>query len=64
MTEALTATRDYMIPEGCPLCSADLSVRVTAAGPSGVCKHCGWLGRPLITVTHQGLRVSYQGARA
>ncbi|MCP3103914.1 hypothetical protein LZ198_34065 [Myxococcus sp. K15C18031901] len=64
MTEAPTASRDFMIPEGCPLCAADLPVRVTAAGPSGVCKHCGWLGRPLITVTHQGLRVSYEGARA
>jgi hypothetical protein len=39
-------------------------VRVTAAGPSGVCKHCGWFGRPLITVTHQGLRIHYEGAQA
>ncbi|MCP3162059.1 hypothetical protein [Myxococcus qinghaiensis] len=64
MTEALPTTRDFMIPEGCPVCAADLPVRVTAAGPSGVCKHCGWLGRPLITVTHKGLSVSYEGAQA
>ncbi|WP_342373821.1 hypothetical protein NVS55_20470 [Myxococcus stipitatus] len=53
-----------MIPEGCPACAADLPVRVTAAGPSGVCKHCGWMGRPVITVTHRGLRVTYEGAAA
>jgi len=56
--------RDYTIPEGCPVCAADLPVRVTSSGPSAVCRHCGWLGRPLITVTHPGLRVSYGGARA
>ena len=64
MTEALPASRDFKIPEGCPVCAADLPVRVTAAGPSGVCKHCGWMGRPVITVTHKGLRVSYEGAAA
>ncbi len=53
-----------MIPEGCPVCAADVPVRITAAGPSGVCKHCGWLGRPVITVTHRGLRVSYEGVQA
>ncbi|NTX08997.1 hypothetical protein HUA74_37145 [Myxococcus sp. CA051A] len=64
MTEAHPASRDFTIPEGCPVCAADLPVRVTASGPSGVCKHCGWLGRPVITVTHRGLSVSYEGARA
>jgi hypothetical protein len=59
MTEVHATSRDYTIPEGCPVCAADLPVRVSAAGPSGVCKHCGWFGRPLITVTHQGLRVTY-----
>jgi hypothetical protein len=53
-----------MLPEGCPVCAADLPVRVTPAGPNGVCKHCGWFGRPLVTVTHQGLRISYEGAQA
>ena len=53
-----------MIPEGCPVCAADLPVRITAAGPNGVCKHCGWLGRPIITVTHRGLRVTLEGAQA
>lgn len=61
MTEVHPTQRDYTIPEGCPVCAADLPVRVSAAGPSGVCKHCGWFGRPLITVTHQGLRVTYEG---
>jgi hypothetical protein len=64
MSEVHPSTRDYTLPEGCPSCSADLPVRVTAAGSHGVCKHCGWLGRPLITVTHRGLRVSYEGAQA
>lgn len=64
MTEVQPASRDYMIPEGCPVCAADLPVRVTQAGPNGVCKHCGWLGRPILTVTHQGLRISYEAARA
>ncbi|ABF92415.1 hypothetical protein MXAN_3816 [Myxococcus xanthus DK 1622] len=64
MTEVNATSRDYTLPEGCPVCAADLPVRVTAAGPSAVCRHCGWLGRPLITVTHRGLRVSYDGAQA
>jgi hypothetical protein len=64
MTEVHETPRDYTIPEGCPACGADLPVRVTAAGPSGVCKHCGWIGRPLITVTHGGLRVHSAGAQA
>jgi hypothetical protein len=64
MTELHTTARDYTLPEGCPTCGADLPVRVTAAGPSGVCKHCGWFGRPLITVTHQGLRIHYESAQA
>ena len=64
MTEVNVTSRDYTIPEGCPVCSADLPVRVTASGPSAVCRHCGWLGRPLITMTHRGLRVSYDGAQA
>ncbi|AKQ66196.1 hypothetical protein A176_003108 [Myxococcus hansupus] len=46
------------------MCSADLPVRVTSSGPSAVCRRCGWLGRPLITMTHRGLRVSYDGAQA
>ena len=57
-------TREYTIPEGCPVCEADLPVRVTATGPHAVCRHCGWMGRPFITVTHQGLRVSYGSAAA
>ncbi|PTL79647.1 hypothetical protein [Vitiosangium sp. GDMCC 1.1324] len=64
MTQIQATPRDYMIPEGCPVCEADLPVRVTAAGPNGVCKHCGWFGRPLVTVTHSGLRITYEGARA
>lgn len=53
-----------MIPEGCPVCEADLPVRVSTAGPNGVCKHCGWFGRPRLTVTHGGLRITYEGAPA
>jgi hypothetical protein len=64
MSELQTTARDYTIPEGCPACAADLPVRVTAAGPSGVCKHCGWIGRPFVTVTHHGLRVTYDEAEA
>lgn len=64
MTEVHTTPRDYMIPEGCPVCAADLPVRVSASGPSGVCKHCGWFGRPLLSVTHRGLHITIEGARA
>ncbi len=64
MTEVRAPPRDYTLPEGCPVCGADLPVRVSAAGPSGVCKACGWFGRPLLTVTHQGLRVTYEGGQA
>lgn len=59
-----TTPRDYTLPEGCPSCGADLPVRVSAAGANGVCKQCGWFGRPLVTVTHQGLRITYEGAKA
>jgi hypothetical protein len=64
VTEVHAEPRDYTIPEGCPVCAADLPVRVTASGANGVCKHCGWFGKPLVTVTHQGLRISYEGAEA
>ena len=64
MTEVQPTQRDYMIPEGCPVCAADLPVRVSPAGPNGVCKHCGWFGRPVLTVTHRGLSISYEGAQA
>ena len=57
-------TRDYTIPEGCLACHADLPVRVTAAGPRGVCTHCGWFGRPTIQTTSGGLRISYEAAAA
>lgn len=55
---------EYTIPEGCPVCGADLPVRVTAAGPRSVCGSCHWFGRPLITVTHEGLRVSVDTVQA
>ncbi|QRK11474.1 hypothetical protein JQX13_16195 [Archangium violaceum] len=64
MTDVQTTPRDYMIPEGCPVCAADLPVRVTASGPNGVCKYCGWFGRPLVTMTHRGLRITYEVAQA
>ncbi|NBD08516.1 MULTISPECIES: hypothetical protein [Corallococcus] len=65
MTEVHAKPREYTLPEGCPVCESDLPVRVSASGPNAVCTHCGWRGRPFITVTHQGLRVSYDdGARA
>lgn len=46
------------------VCGADLPVRVSADGPHGVCKACGWFGRPRLTVTHRGLRVTYEEAQA
>ena len=57
--------RDYTVPEGCPVCSADLPVRVSAAGPRGVCKHCGWMGKPVLTINHRGMRIrSAESAKA
>ena len=56
--------RNYTLPEGCVVCGADLPVRVTAAGPRAVCVHCGWFGRPLVTMTHRGLRVLTDAAAA
>lgn len=46
------------------MCEADLPVRVTAAGPNAVCRHCGWFGKPVLTVTHKGLRLSFPGEAA
>lgn len=62
--EARTDPLDYTIPEGCPVCGADLPVRVSAGGPSGVCRRCHWIGRPTITVVHGGLRVEVDLADA
>lgn len=64
MTELQQEVRDYTIPEGCPVCSADLPVRVSASGPNAVCKHCGWFGKPTLTVVKGGLRVSIDTAQA
>ncbi|NMO20100.1 hypothetical protein HPC49_30670 [Pyxidicoccus fallax] len=64
MTEVQTTPLDYKIPEGCPVCAADLPVRVSGSGPRAVCKHCGWFGRPHIRVTHRGLRVTINGDAA
>jgi hypothetical protein len=58
------SVQEYTIPEGCPACGADLPVRVSAAGPRGFCPQCHWLGRPVLTVTHKGLRVSVEAAQA
>jgi hypothetical protein len=55
---------EYTIPEGCPACSADLPVRVSEKGPMAVCSHCHWIGQPVLTVTHKGLRVSVKATRA
>lgn len=59
-----TTLREYTIPEGCPVCGADLPVRVTAAGPRAVCRACAWFGRPTITVTYHGWRVNAGEAAA
>lgn len=56
--------RDYTIPEGCPVCSADLPVRVTPVGASAICTHCTWMGRPVLTVTHRGLQMEFPQAEA
>lgn len=57
--------RDFTIPEGCPCCAADLEVRVVATnGANGVCKGCGWMGHPRLKMTHRGLNVTFNGARA
>ena len=55
---------DYKIPEGCPVCDADLPVRVTPRGPRGVCVSCGWMGKPILTVVHNALRVECEAAQA
>jgi hypothetical protein len=65
MTEVHEQPREFQIPNGCPMCAADLPVRVTEHnGAAAVCKHCGWFGRPQITVTHRGWSISYEGAAA
>jgi hypothetical protein len=59
-----TGVRDFTLPEGCVVCGADLPVRVSEAGARGVCVHCGWMGRPQVTVTHRGLKVSLEAEAA
>jgi len=54
----------YTVPEGCPVCSADLPVKVSAAGPNAVCRHCGWIGKPQLTVTHKGLKLTFPMGQA
>lgn len=60
MTELQEHPREYTLPDGCPVCAADVPVKVTAGhGPRAVCKRCGWIGKAEITVTHRGLTVAY-----
>jgi hypothetical protein len=58
-TELAPGTTEYTIPEGCLVCESDLQVRVTDKGPRGVCASCGYIARPQIRLTHEGLKVSY-----
>jgi hypothetical protein len=59
-----TAAKDYTIPEGCPVCSADLNVRVSDSGPIGVCLKCLATVRPNLRVTASGLEVEFRAAAA
>jgi hypothetical protein len=56
---AVEKVTDFTIPEGCMLCGGDLPVRVTERGAQSVCKSCGWFAKPVLTVTHDGFKVSY-----
>lgn len=56
--------RDYTLPEACPICEADLPVRVTPAGANAVCNRCSWWGKPVLTVTKGGLEISFPQAEA
>lgn len=64
MVDARAELKDYTVPEGCPVCAADLPIRVTEKGPNAVCRQCGYVGRPRLTLTWRGLVLQHEGAQA
>ena len=57
-------SKEYTVPEGCPICAADLPIRISDKGPAAVCLHCGYIGKPKLTLTYRGLVLEHGGAKA
>lgn len=56
--------KEYTVPEGCPVCAADLPIRISDKGPTAVCLHCGYIGKAKLTLTWRGLVLEHGGAKA
>ena len=41
------------------LCGGDLELKVTGKVARSYCKSCHWVGRPEVTATFNGLKVTY-----
>jgi hypothetical protein len=55
-------TADFDLPEGCPLCSSTLFVRMSAQGAASVCPPCRWFSRPHVQWEPGGVRMSHPPA--
>lgn len=55
-------TTDTTLPNACLVCGHDVQLRVTHGKAKSYCASCHWVGSPVVTVGHSGLRVSYRSA--
>jgi hypothetical protein len=50
-------TADFTLPEGCPLCSGQLAIRVSGEtrAAKSYCATCHWIGSPDVQIEKQGI---------
>jgi hypothetical protein len=58
---AETEVKETTLPEACMVCGGDLALKVSPGrGASSYCKSCHWFGKPEVTATATGLKVTYK----
>jgi hypothetical protein len=55
-------TTETTLPNACLVCGQDVQLRVTHGKAKSYCAHCHWVGSPVVTVGHNGLRVQYRSS--
>lgn len=55
-----TTSREATLPSACMLCGGDLQIKVTGHEAYSYCRACHWLDRPEVTVTFNGLQISFK----
>ena len=54
------ASREATLPRACMLCGGDLHIKVTGEEAYSYCPTCRWLARPEVTVTFDGVKISFK----